>query len=305
MSRPRLVSVGNVIVDVTLRIPALPERGGDVVARDTGNTPGGAFNTLVAAARQGLEAAYAGGHGTGPFGDRVRSALEAEGVAVLLDRTTGADTGFDIALIDDDGERTFVTVFGAEALLGAHDLAGIDFGSEDLVHVSGYGLLGSTNAAVLAPWVAAIAPGHTVLLDPGPLGGDIPATVLATVAGRADWLSCNLREALALSGTTDARAAAVALRETWRAVVIRLGPEGCLVAVDDLESVPGFAVEAIDTNGAGDAHTGAFLAGLAAGESPRDAALRANACAALAVTRRGPATAPTAAEVQALLDAGR
>jgi sugar/nucleoside kinase (ribokinase family) len=301
MSARRLVSVGNVIVDLTLRIPTLPERGGDVLARDTGSTPGGAFNTLAAAARQGLACAYGGGHGTGPFGDRVRSALEAEGIEVLLDLSTDADTGFDIALIDDDGERTFVTVFGAEASLSAHDLASIHLGAGDLVHVSGYGLLESTNASMLAPWIAAIAPVHTVLLDPGPLGADIPAAVLCTVAGRADWLSCNLREALVLSGAADAWGAAAVLRETWSAVVIRLGPEGCLVVVDELEHVPGFAVEVVDTNGAGDAHTGAFLAGLAAGESTRAAARRANACAALAVTRRGPATAPTIAEVQRLL----
>ena len=151
-----------------------------------------------------------------------------------------------------------------------------------------------------------------MLVDPGPFGADIPPDVLSLVAGRADWLSCNLREALLLSGAADARGAAAALRQTWRAVVIRLGPDGCLiapgsvvpgpVAPDGIELVPGFPVEAIDTSGAGDAHTGAFLAGLAAGESPTEAALRANACAALAVTRRGSATAPNAYEVQALLD---
>ena len=156
-----------------------------------------------------------------------------------------------------------------------------------------------------------------MLVDPGPFGADIPPDVLSLVAGRADWLSCNLREALLLSGAADARGAAAALRQTWRAVVIRLGPDGCLiapgstvpdsgvpgsVAPDGIELVPGFPVEAIDTGGAGDAHTGALLAGLAAGESPTEAALRANACAALAVTRRGPATAPNADEVQALLD---
>ena len=310
MRTPRLVSVGNVIMDVTLRITALPERGGDVLARDTGTTPGGAFNTLVAGKRQGLACGYGGGHGTGPFGDRVRSALKAEGIEVLLDPSPNTDTGFDIALVDDEGERTFVTVFGAEASLSAHDLAAIRLGDNnlnehDLVHVSGYGLLESTNAAVLAPWISTIASGHTVLVDPGPLGSDIRAEVLAPVAVRADWLSCNLREALVLTGAVDARGAATALCKTWRAVIIRLGPGGCLVAIDDdIAHVPGFAVAAIDTNGAGDAHTGAFLASLAAGEAPTAAALRANACAALAVTRSGPATAPTTAEVQQLLDIG-
>ncbi|HEX5405763.1 MAG TPA: PfkB family carbohydrate kinase [Pseudonocardiaceae bacterium] len=68
--------------------------------------------------------------------------------------------------------------------------------------------------------------------------------------------------------------------------------------------MPPFPVTAVDTNGAGDTHVGVFAAGLAAGLDPLTAALRANAAAALAVTRRGPSTAPTAAEVDDLL-AGR
>ena len=67
------------------------------------------------------------------------------------------------------------------------------------------------------------------------------------------------------------------------------------------EEIGGFAVTAVDTNGAGDAHVGAFIAGLAAGLTPSAAALRANAAAALAVTRRGPTTAPGQVEVDLLL----
>jgi sugar/nucleoside kinase (ribokinase family) len=68
--------------------------------------------------------------------------------------------------------------------------------------------------------------------------------------------------------------------------------------------VPGFLVDAVDTNGAGDAHTGTFVAALARGADALDAARTANAAAALSVTRRGPATAPSAAELARFL-AGR
>jgi sugar/nucleoside kinase (ribokinase family) len=87
---------------------------------------------------------------------------------------------------------------------------------------------------------------------------------------------------------------------------VRLGADGCVILVPGGAPVhvPGFTVEALDSNGAGDAHVGAFLAALAAGQHPVAAARRANACAALAVTRLGPATAPTAAEVDALLASG-
>jgi sugar/nucleoside kinase (ribokinase family) len=55
-------------------------------------------------------------------------------------------------------------------------------------------------------------------------------------------------------------------------------------------------VGVVDTTGAGDAHLGAFIAGLAAGRDVGAAARRANVVAALTVTRRGPATSPTAEE---------
>jgi len=295
----RLVSVGNVIVDLTVTINSLPERGGDVVGESHGAAAGGSFNTMVAAARQGLPTAYGGAHGTGPFGDLVRSALAAEAVAVLGGPTPDRDTGFDVALTDGGGERTFVTVFGAEATLTRNALEGIRVSPGDFVHVSGYGLLERTNGRVLSPWLELLEPGVTVLFDPGPLVGDIPADVMARVASRADWLSCNLREARILTGATDESSAAVALRERFANVVVRLSERGCLVATHERSTlVPGFEVDVVDTNGAGDTHAGAFIAALARGESPVRAALFANAAAALSVTRRGPATAPQRDEVE-------
>jgi sugar/nucleoside kinase (ribokinase family) len=65
--------------------------------------------------------------------------------------------------------------------------------------------------------------------------------------------------------------------------------------------IPAPAVTAVDTTGAGDAHSGVFLAALADGLPAADAARRANAAAALAVTRPGPATSPARAELDAWL----
>jgi sugar/nucleoside kinase (ribokinase family) len=65
--------------------------------------------------------------------------------------------------------------------------------------------------------------------------------------------------------------------------------------------VPGFQVDVLDTNGAGDAHSGAFIAALAAAAADVTAARSANGAAALSVTRRGPATAPTGEELARFL----
>ena len=65
--------------------------------------------------------------------------------------------------------------------------------------------------------------------------------------------------------------------------------------------LPGFPQEAVDTNGAGDTHTGVLVACRAAGADWATAARRANAAGAIKVTRRGPATAPSAAEIDDFL----
>jgi len=64
------------------------------------------------------------------------------------------------------------------------------------------------------------------------------------------------------------------------------------------------AVTAVDTTGAGDAHCGVFLAALADGLTASDAARRANAAAALAVTRPGAAVSPSRGELDQFLAAG-
>ncbi|MFJ9543675.1 PfkB family carbohydrate kinase [Streptomyces sp. NPDC101225] len=76
--------------------------------------------------------------------------------------------------------------------------------------------------------------------------------------------------------------------------LVRADKDGCRPAAPGRPPVhvPGFPVTAVDCNGAGDAHVGAFLALLGQGHAPWTATRGANAAAGCAVTRRGPATAP-------------
>ncbi|HEY6278194.1 MAG TPA: PfkB family carbohydrate kinase [Streptosporangiaceae bacterium] len=300
----RLLHLGNVVVDVVLTVPALPERGGDVLASRSDARAGGGFNVLAAAARQGLRAAYAGAHGAGPFGTLARAAMAAEGIDVIQPVKAGLDTGFVLTMVEPGGERTFLTSRGAEATLTGEDLDRVRPAPQDAVYLSGYSLLHDSNRAALPAWLARLGDGHTLFFDPGPLVGSIPAGALAAVLGRADWLTCSAREAALLAGTADPQAAAATLARASRSwVVVRTGPDGCQIAGPGSEArhVPGFRVAAVDTNGAGDTHSGALIAALAAGAAGTAAARRANAAAAISVTRRGPATAPTSGELASFL----
>ena len=315
----RLLHLGNVVVDVVLDVPDWPERGGDVLASATQVTAGGGFNVLAAAVARGLSACYAGAYGTGPFASLALAALADSGIEVLQAAKPGLDTGFVVTVVDAAGERTFLTSRGAEATMTPEDLRGVVAGPDDAVYLSGYGLVHPGNARAILGWLDRLGGPNVVFLDPGPLASEVPGEVLDRVLRRTDWLTCNAREAAALTGEDRPAAALRALADRLAArgrpgarVLVRTGPDGCLLssfsATQPL-AVPGFPVTARDSNGAGDTHTGVFIAALAAGANAAEAARQANAAAAISVTRRGPATAPTAAELaqflSGLLNPGR
>ncbi|MCL6548203.1 MAG: bifunctional hydroxymethylpyrimidine kinase/phosphomethylpyrimidine kinase [Alicyclobacillus sp.] len=313
---PRLVHVGNVVIDVVVNVEQIPTAGTDVIASGGMITPGGGFNVMVAAVRQGLPAVYGGRLGTGPFAGLARKALADAGISIACPAEGTSDQGFVVCMVDAPGERTFVTRPGAEATLELCHLTAIRLTPADVVYISGYSLMYPSNRDALLQWVPGLPAEVAVVFDPGPLVADIPAQALATVLARADWLTCNAREACLLTNLADpltelnaaefhaaepeAAAVKLARMSARRNVVVRDGPAGCVLveAGGTPRRIEGFSVRPVDTNGAGDAHTGAFLAALAQGKTPADAARWANASAALAVTRRGPATGPTQAEVE-------
>jgi ribokinase len=300
----RLVHTGQVILDLVMRVKGLPPVGGDVFASHTDLQPGGGFNVMAAAARAGAEVVYVGGHGGGRFGDLARDALAAEGITAALPPTPGADTGICVVLVDGTGERTFVTGSGAESSVDAAAIAAVPVTAADVVYVSGYSLLVPDKAAVLLDWLENLD-GPTALVDPGPLVGEIDIAAWSRLLERTSILSPNAREARILTGETDRWEASAKLARrvpASAAVIVRDGAAGCLVTRDGTTThVPGIPVEAVDTTGAGDAHCGVLAAELLRGADLAEAAARANAAAALAVTRPGPATSPTRGEVDLLL----
>lgn len=115
----------------------------------------------------------------------------------------------------------------------------------------------------------------------------------------------NAEESEALTGESDiVRAAALCTEHLpdGAVAIVRDGPEGCAVHADgETTDLDGYPQKPVDTNGAGDTHTGVLVACRAAGTGWVEAARRANAGGAIKVTRRGPATAPTSGEIDDFL----
>ncbi|RAU43296.1 MULTISPECIES: PfkB family carbohydrate kinase [unclassified Pseudomonas] len=303
----RLFYTGQVVVDLVMALDALPRSGGDVLARSANFETGGGFNVMAAACRNGLQTIYLGRHGQGRFGDLARQAMAAEGIEVATAASTDQDTGLSVALIEPSAERSFISYVGAEGGLSASDLNSQVVQAEDFVFVSGYSLLHKHKVSTLLNWLGQLPREAWVVFDPGPLVNSPDSTEMQSMLPLIDLWTSNCEEALRFTGRqtiADALAQLAQWLKVDAMIVVRDGPNGCWIRRDNATlSVPGFPVEAIDTNGAGDAHAGVLLAGLAAGLGAEQAALRANAAAAIAVTRWGPATAPVAAEVDQLIGA--
>ena len=317
----RVVLMGQILVDLAVRGEALPTPGGDVWAIDEGMHVGGGFNALVAARRMGAEAVSLSPIGEGPYASLIQAALEREGITDLGPRIAGIDNGFCIAFTDRTGERTFISTKGAETMAPASAWA--DFvramSPGDVLYIDGYLMDHPANREAAEAALRVLPNGVRVVLDVSPIIG-IPDALPSD----GIIVSMNHREAQEIAhqrGDASVRDRCREPREAARAmlgllgrpVLVRAGAEGAYVgrpaqpatntAANDVTAIPTPKVEAIDTNGAGDAHSGVLAAALAQGIPLERALLLANCAGALSTTVVGPASCPTRDQIEAAADA--
>lgn len=317
----RVVLMGQILVDLAVRGEALPSPGGDVWAVDEGMHVGGGFNALVAARRMGAEAVSLSPIGEGPYSSLIRAALAREGITDAGPRVAGIDNGFCIAFTDRTGERTFISTKGAETMVPASAWADVvrTMNPGDVLYVDGYLMDHPANREAAQAALHALPEGVRVVLDVSPVIG-IPDGLPT----RNVIISMNHREAQEIGKRTADRslldrcaqplgAAEAVCAAVRRPVVVRAGAAGAYVArpsvaatdaVDeDASHIPTPRVEAIDTNGAGDAHSGVLAASLAQGIPLERALLLANCAGALSATVVGPASCPSRSQIEAAADA--
>lgn len=301
---PRLIQISGVIIDHIYRVEEVPKPGEEARVSASWMAAGGGFNAMVAARRSGMAVAYGGTLGTGPFADIAAKAMRREGISVLRPNALpGLDQGCCTTLIDAQGERTFIASEGADGMVSDTDLAQIHLQGPDWLLLSGYALGYRGSRDALSRWLANLQ-GANLVFDPSPLVGSIGADALAAAMHAASWISANATEAQTMTGFADPSSAAGALALARRGgALVRSGAQGCHLARPGqaVLHLPGHRVAPIDTNGAGDAHIGAFVATLARGETPEAAARFANVAAALSTTEEGPSTAPKLETVLAIM----
>jgi ribokinase len=286
-SRPVVVVVGSVNVDLVVRAARLPRPGETVLGEDLERHGGGkGANAAVAAARLGAEVRLVAAVGRDELGAGALAELDAEGVdtdgVVAIE---GATTGTALIVVDPAGENQIAVAAGANSRVGAglvgDHAPGALAGAGVLLLSCEIPLDGVLRAAQLAN-----AAGVPLVLNPAPvLDGVLAAAPFAPV------LTPNATEAVALTGAGDPELAAhVLVARTGAPVALTLGGDGAVVAEPGGAAMrlPAAATEeVVDTTGAGDAFNGALAVALARGAAMLDAVAYAMQAAAHAVAAPG------------------
>jgi sulfofructose kinase len=297
---PHILCAGIAVLDEVFRVREFPIPDAKVEASEFITIGGGcAANAAVAIARLGGRVRFAAPLG-GPadadaIGNRLIGGLESEGIDCSgCLRVAGGRTPVSAIFIDSHGDRTIATYrdhrldaampVDPERLVAGVDAVLVDNRFADFV-------LPICRAA-RARGILTVIDADRGAADSHPVFGAGSHVVFSAECLRATARTDDLAAGLAhMAQLTDAFLAAT---DGPRPVVWRDG--------NALRKTPVFAVEAVDTLGAGDVFHGAFSLALVEGRAVEAAITFAAAAAGIKCTRfGGSAAAPSRAEVDAWL----
>jgi sugar/nucleoside kinase (ribokinase family) len=238
----RLVTLGDLLLDVIVRLDAPLVPGDDQLAQTRVGAGGQAANVAAWARALGADARFVGKRGADDAGELVRRSLASRCVEIVgpVEGGTGV-----VVSIASAGDRTMASDRGSAPDLDPRELDPLWFDC-DVLHLSGYSLLREPIASA-----AVVAAGHARARG-ARVSVDVSTFTLVDDAFRGrvreaapDIVFANERERDAL-GDVDAE---------W---VLKRGADG--IIVDGVEH-PAFAVDVVDATGAGDALAAGYLVG--------------------------------------------
>ena len=198
------------------------------------------------------------------------------------------ETGRLIALIDPDGERSFLTDRGANEALEARDIPDPLIASASHISLSGYSFFAPSPRG--RSHVMRRAGDKPISVDPasGEFLREVGADNFLAWTKGATILFPNEEEAAVLAGSTEPKTQCARLAKHYPLVVIKRGASGGEAVEGERRwQIKAPKVEAVDTTGAGDAFVAAFLASRLSGADIQPALKRAAAAGAAALTRVG------------------
>ena len=315
---PKALCIGELLIDFVSTTPdvTLAEAPGFVKA------PGGApANVAVGLAKLGVDAGFIGKVGADPFGNFLTETLQRNNVdtAYLIAGETSRTTlAFVATRSDGMKDITFYRHPGADIQLSPDEIDVDYIHSAELFHYGSVSLSHSpTREATLKAIQYAKSAGAFISYDPNLRlmlwdNADDAKHWIWEVMSYADVVKISEEEWEFVTGDIELKQGVERILGLGvKLLVVTLGERGCYYTNGNVEgSVDGFAVEVVDTLGAGDAFVAAMLTQLmthadieSLEKDKLDAIMRyANAAGALATQKVGVIPAlPTHSEIEQFL----
>jgi sugar/nucleoside kinase (ribokinase family) len=254
---------------------------------------GSVANTVAGFANLGGSAAYIGRVRDDQLGDIFVHDMQSLGVDVRLQPASeGAPTARSHVLISSDGQRTMQTYLGACTELGVADVTAETVGQPKVILLEGY--------------VWDIPEGPALAAAAVKLGAESGAKIalslsdsfcverhrdayMAAVTNGVDIVFADEDEVMALYQVDSFDKVLDAIKGSDNLFVMTRGAQGSVVVRGD-ETVVQQAIpikEIVDTTGAGDAYTAAFLYGWTSGKSLAESARLGTWCATQVIQKLG------------------
>ncbi|WP_080905979.1 ribokinase [Parabacteroides sp. Marseille-P3160] len=285
----KILVVGSSNTDMVIQTKHLPRAGETVIGGTFFMNPGGkGANQAVAIARLGGKVSFICKTGSDIFGHQSQQLFEEEGIDTsYIFSDSRNPSGVALITVDERGENCIAVASGANANLLPADLAY----AEEVIGQADFILMQLEVPIETVEYVAKIAyeKGKRVILNPAPA-----RPLSKKLLSHLSIITPNETEAEIISGVkiTDLhsaeKAACVIAGLGVEQVIITLGAKGALVYnPPQVELVPAYRVEAVDTTAAGDVFNGALAVALSESRTLIDAVRFACKASAISVTRVG------------------
>ena len=247
----RVVTVGDLLLDVVVRLEQPLAASADATSSTTLSTGGQAANVAAWIAALGGSAGIVTRIATDPAGSLARETLDRLGVDVL-GPVVLSGTGVIVSLVGPDGDRTMCSDRGVTPGLAPDEIDAGWFEGCDVLHVSGYALAREPIRLAVDRSVAlARAAGARISVDLSSwsvirdVGPEVFRERVATL--RPDVVFANEDEERVVGGRIEGA--------TW---IVKRGARGCVFDGVERDALP---VDVVDATGAGDALAAGWLLG--------------------------------------------
>lgn len=251
--------LGAAIVDIIMKIPNLPKSGEDVLCTERKLTVGGcAYNVANILKGFNVDHDLFVPIGSGMYADIIRKTLSEDGYDVLISDSE-MDNGYCLCLVEDNGERTFITVKGIEGFHKEEWFNRLNMSEYENIYVAGYQICEDKDD-IIADWLID-QKDKNIFFAPGPVINDIDKNTMKKIFSTNPILHLNEKEALDFTKKDNVNDSILFLYELTKNIVfVTIGERGTVFYDgQEIVHIKGENVNVVDTIGAGDSHIGAII----------------------------------------------